>query len=156
MARKPRQIDYIAILKKMGNGGIKAPKKPPEQNNGELLSIEDRLKKILNIVNTPKKDGKMLFFVMYDIENNKVRRYIVKYLEKKGCSRIQKSIFLGNLDTQIVNQIKQDLAEVQSAYDNYDSILVVPITAEYLRSMKIIGQNINLDIIMQTKNALFF
>ena len=53
-------------------------------------------------------------------------------------------------------EIRNDLTEVQAAYDNQDSILVVPITSDYLRSMKIIGQNIDIDIITQSKTTLFF
>ena len=98
----------------------------------------------------------MLFFVMYDIESNKVRRYVVKYLERQGCTRIQKSIFLADLEMSKFNEIKNDLAEVQAVYENNDSILVVPITTEYLRSMKIIGQNIDTDVITHSRNTLFF
>ena len=98
----------------------------------------------------------MIFFIMYDIESNKVRRYIAKYLEKKGCTRIQRSIFLADADTAIYNEIKNDLTEVQACYDNNDSILVVPISPDYLRAMKIIGQSIDLDIITRSKTSLFF
>lgn len=98
----------------------------------------------------------MLFFVMYDVESNKVRRYVVKYLERQGCTRIQKSIFLADLEMSKFNEIKNDLAEVQAVYENNDSILVVPITTEYLRSMKIIGQNIDIDVITHSRNTLFF
>ena len=48
------------------------------------------------------------------------------------------------------------LTEVQECYENNDSILVVPISTDYLQSMKIIGKTIDVDIIMQTKNTLFF
>ena len=98
----------------------------------------------------------MLFFVMYDIESNKVRRLVANYLQRKGCVRIQRSIFLADLDAKEYNTIRMDLTEVQSTYENEDSILIVPISSEYLRSMKIIGQKIELDIIMHNKNTLFF
>ena len=98
----------------------------------------------------------MLFFVMYDIESNKVRRYVVKYLERKGCTRVQKSIFLANLSMEKYQDIRNDLAAVQAAYANEDSILIVPITTDYLRSMKVIGQNIDIDIITHTQSTLFF
>lgn len=52
--------------------------------------------------------------------------------------------------------IKNDLAVVQAAYDNNDSILVVPISTDYLRSMKIIGQNIDIDLILHNRNTLIF
>ena len=98
----------------------------------------------------------MLFFVMYDIESNKVRRHVVKYLERQGCTRVQKSIFLADLPTATYEKIKNDLADVQACYDNEDSILVVPISTDYLKAMKVIGQTINVDVITKTSNTLFF
>ena len=98
----------------------------------------------------------MLFFVMYDIESNKVRYNVVKYLERMGCYRIQKSIFLANLSMEKYENIRNSLVEVQSLYENHDSIIVCPVSSDILRSMKIIGQNINLDVITQSKNTLFF
>lgn len=52
--------------------------------------------------------------------------------------------------------IRKDLTAVQAAYDNNDSILIVPISSDYLKAMKIIGQKIELDVIMHNKNTLFF
>ncbi len=45
---------------------------------------------------------------------------------------------------------------MDNAYDNQDSILIVPITTDYLKSMRIIGKNIDIDIITHTRNTLFF
>lgn len=53
-------------------------------------------------------------------------------------------------------QIKGDMVMVQSLYENHDSIIVCPVSSDILRSMKIIGQNINIDVITQNKNTLFF
>ena len=122
-----------------------------------LQPIEVRARAILDIVNDPKRPiGNMLFFVMYDIESNKVRWHIAKYLIKKGCTRIQRSIFLADLSSILYEEIKKDLAEVQAMYENTDSILIVPISVNYLESMKIIGQNLDIDIIAHKKNTLFF
>lgn len=98
----------------------------------------------------------MLFFVMYDIESNKVRNLVVRYLQKSGCTRIQKSIFLAESPVATYNRIKEDLAEVQAAYDNQDSIIVLPVTTDYLRMMKIIGKTINVDVITKAQNTIFF
>ena len=129
-------------------------------NNHEYNDIEDielRIKHILGLTERIKKTpNKMLFFVMYDIEDNKVRRLVSKYLLRKGCTRIQKSIFLAETPVEIFSDIKNDLSEVQAAYDNNDSIIILPITTDYLRMMKIIGQNIDIDIITHSKNTLFF
>jgi CRISPR-associated protein Cas2 len=75
---------------------------------------------------------------------------------KNGCTRIQKSIFLADLPSSKYEKIRNDLTEVQAAYENLDSILVVPISTDYLKSMKIIDKNISVDVITKSKNTLFF
>lgn len=159
MGRSKNAKDYLVALQRLAES-IEVLGPPPnrEKDDWEVLpNLEQRVKSILGIIDDKyRKSTNMLFFVMYDIESNKVRRYVVKYLERKGCTRIQKSIFLADLSMDKYQDIRNDLAEVQAAYDNNDSILVVPITTDYLRSMKIIGQNIDVDIITHTRNTLFF
>lgn len=129
----------------------------PKEDNGVFLPLQERVDKLLDIVNKPgRKATQMLFFVMYDITSNKVRAMVAKYLIKKGCFRIQRSIFLADLNAGACNQIKTDLAEVQASYDNDDSILIVPVTENFLNAMKIIGKDLNLDIILDKRNTLFF
>lgn len=41
-------------------------------------------------------------------------------------------------------------------YDNNDSILIVPLSEDYARAMKIIGQEVDVDLILHSKNTLFF
>lgn len=123
----------------------------------EMDSLQERVNKILGIVNDKKrKTTNMLFFVMYDIESNKVRNIVFKYLKKEGCFNVQKSIFLADLPAEKFNTIKDNLLQVQSCYDNNDSILIVPISTDYLKSMKIIGKQIDVDIVMKNRNTLFF
>ena len=98
----------------------------------------------------------MLFFVMYDIEDNKVRTHIAKYLIKKGCVRIQKSIYIADQKPAIYREIHDTLREVQDIYDNKDSIILVPISTDEMRAMKIIGENIDFDMSLGNKNTLFF
>lgn len=159
MTKKKAPIDYLLALKKLQHSGI-SDSPPPNRTVSvmdDIPSLETRVYNLLGLVNDIKrKASNMLFFVMYDIESNKVRRYVVKYLERMGCTRVQKSIFLADLDAAKYQEIKSDLAEVQAAYDNEDSILVVPLSTEYLKAMKIIGKNINIDIITHSKNTLFF
>lgn len=157
--KQKQASDYIELLKKLKHSGLSGS--PPPNRTAvkldDLVSIEERINRVLNLINDKnRKATNMLFFVMYDIENNKVRNYIAKYLLKKGCSRIQKSIFLADLSISVYEEIKQDLSEVQQTYENNDSIILVPISTDYLQSMKIIGQNIDIDLITHTKNTLFF
>ena len=144
-------------MKRIENSRIGEQKIEEVPDVTELDSLEDRVNKIFRIVN--KKDRSatdMLFFVMYDIESTKVRNQVAKYLIQKGCHRIQKSIFLANIGMDSFQQIKNDLSEIQSFYDNVDSILLVPISSDYLQSMKIIGKSIDIDVITRSRNTLFF
>lgn len=126
-------------------------------NDDGFHSLDDRMKRIFEICNRKTiQSGYMLFFVMYDIGSNRVRNLVSKYLIKNGCVRIQKSIFLADLPSSVYKMICTDLSEVQSAYDNEDSILIVPISENYLDAMHIIGQKLDMDIIMHRYNTLFF
>lgn len=157
---KKTPLHYIEILRKLKRSGLEhSPQvNRPVGNIDDLPTLDERVKVLLGIVNKKRRpiDNRMLFFVMYDIESNKVRYNVVKYLERMGCHRIQKSIFLADISTEKYETIKRDLAEVQSLYENHDSIIVCPVSSDLIRSMKVIGKTINLDIITHTKNTLFF
>ena len=158
MAKKTA-LSYLEILKKLKSSGLE--NSPPISRTigdiDNLPSLEERIEFILGIANKKRIiEGNMLFFVMYDIESNKVRYNVVKYLERMGCHRIQKSIFLADLDMDKYETIKNDLAEVQSLYDNHDSIIICPVSSDLIKSMKVIGHSINLDIITHSKSTLFF
>ncbi|MDR0612636.1 MAG: CRISPR-associated endonuclease Cas2 [Dysgonamonadaceae bacterium] len=155
MPRKKKTVSFAERMLKLYRSGL--PKKlPPPADTGELPSLDDRVKQILGIAGHKHNNLRMLFFVMYDIEDNRVRSQVVKYLLKKGCSRIQKSIFLGDAEHAVYAQIKDDLAAVQECYENHDSIILVPISTDYLQAMRIIGKNIDVDVILKNKNTLFF
>ena len=159
MTKKKTALHYLEVLHKLKTSGL-ASSPPVNRRTGRLddmPGLKERVNHILGITKKAKKNSSsMLFFVMYDIESNKVRYNVVKYLDRMGCYRIQKSIFLADLSIDRYEKIKTDLAEIQSLYDNHDSIIVCPVSSDLLRSMKIIGQNINLDIITHSKNTLSF
>lgn len=128
----------------------------PSHDN-DLASLDERMRDLIGIIDHKERpDNYMLFFVMYDIESDKVRTLVSKYLQKQGCTRIQNSIFLADLPKDVYERIQTDLKEVQNCYDNHDSILVVPIPAEHLKSMAVIGKSIDISLIMKTKSTLFF
>lgn len=156
-AKKP-PLSFVDQMKKLIASGINdSPKIVVKDDSDALTPLEERVQDILGLSdNARKRKDRMLFFVMYDIEGDKVRRLVVKYLIREGCTRIQKSIFLADRPVATYNKIKSDLAEVQAVYDNEDSIIVLPVTTDYLRMMKVIGKNIDVDIITHNKNTLFF
>ena len=159
MPRKKRPpLSLAAQAKKLLESGIGgSPKVENKEPRDSLSPLEDRIKDLLGLTESRKKrQDRMLFFVMYDIESNKVRRLVCKYLIREGCSRVQRSIFLADLPIDTYARIKNDLAEIQTLYDNEDSIIVLPVSTDYLRMMKVIGKTVDVDIITHTKNTLFF
>ena len=152
-------VEVMRLLKQSTMDTSKPLKNVPvdKEKLEQTETLEQRVEKIFGIVDKNKrKSTDMLFFVMYDIESNKVRNLVFKYLKKSGCINIQNSVFLGDLEGDKFNKIKEDLRQVQACYDNNDSILIVPISTDYLKAMKIIGKQIDVDIVMRKRNTLFF
>jgi CRISPR-associated endonuclease Cas2 len=159
MGKKKEAGDYLLALKKLKDAGMENSRYINENKGAkdDLPTLEERVRSIFKIINNDKRpQGNMLFFIMYDIEHNKVRYNVAKYLIKKGCTRIQKSIFLADLDTATYQTIRDDLTEIQSLYDNHDSIIVCPVPTDVVRNMRVIGKQIDVDIITHSKNTLFF
>ena len=160
MARKKRaELTFAQKMFKLKRSGISGSPPPNviRSSSNDLEELSDRLQRILGIVTKHKnKAGDMIFFIMYDIESNKVRNLVAKYLIRKGCVRIQKSVFLADTDRQVFNAIRKDLAEVQECYENEDSIVLVPVSTDEIRAMKVIGRNIDADLVLKTRNTIVF
>jgi len=157
--KKKRSLTFVEKMHKFYLAGLKDSPPPNRMKNNMdgIPTIEQRVEQIMGIIkNNRESKGKMIYFVMYDIESNKVRTQIVKYLIKKGCVRVQKSIFIANTDRKVYDEIKNDLKEVQECYENKDSILLIPVSTDEVRAMKLIGENIDFDLVLKNRNTLFF
>ncbi|MDD3051480.1 MAG: CRISPR-associated endonuclease Cas2 [Candidatus Cloacimonetes bacterium] len=53
-----------------------------------------------------------MYLIAYDIESDKIRTKIAKYLEKKGL-RIQKSVFAVEVTSKAVSHIMKDLEKLR-------------------------------------------
>jgi CRISPR-associated endonuclease Cas2 len=124
----------------------------------EELPLSTKLEKLETwlIDQKKQKDRHMLYMVMYDIEDNRIRTQIAKYLIRKGCLRIQKSVYLAKSNRTTYQDIHQTLKEINEMYKNYDSIFVLPIPEEKFANMKVIGKNIEFELVTKSKNVLFF
>ncbi len=159
MAKKKTEISFVQMMRKFNRAGIEGSPSPNRRGCkiDDITSLEDRIDKLLGLVNQINRpSSNMIFFVMYDIENNKVRNHVAKYLLRQGCTRVQRSVFIADLPNSNYDSIRNDLTEVQAAYENNDSILIVPISTDYLTAMRVIGQTIEMDIITHKRNTLFF
>lgn len=154
----PRDLLMRSMLKhKAGIAKHRMMNVKRQSDVDDLPTLEERLKVILDLLNKKERQSSnMIFFVMYDIASNKVRRAVVKYLQRRGCHRVQRSIFLADVKPEVCSEIQHDLAAVQAMYDNKDSIFIVPLSIDYVKSMKVIGENIDFDLILKTKSTMFF
>lgn len=103
-----------------------------------------------------KKSDEMYCLIMYDIEDNKMRRVVAKYLERKGCIRVQKSIFFTKLHRHLYREIMDTLRKIQEAYQKNDSIILVPVGEDMLNNFTLIGRHIEFELMTQTSHTLFF
>lgn len=157
---RPRNtpISLRQRLERMRQSGLTAPAAPgPPPDDDALLPLPRRIQHILNIVkNSPQKATAMHYLIMYDIENNKVRRLVSKYLQQQGCIRIQKSVFMAHTEHPKFLAIYETLKDINSFYENADSIMLVPVNVADVRSMKLIGNNVNIEVLTDPRNTYFF
>lgn len=154
MAKSKKERDPLSYLQKMlamKRGGVSMS--PSKVELEDFDSIDVRIKKILGLQNNYKSTD-MIYFIMYDIEDNKVRRQIVKYLLKKGAFRIQKSIFMARSDRALFNEIHEAMRTINELYENSDSIIMVPIPSDVVNSMKLMGMNVDIEFITKSRNTL--
>lgn len=149
-------LETLSFLNKAGLKGIKSTDSP-KADLEEIESLNERIEKITGVFkHYINKPGNMIYFIMYDIENNKIRNHIAKYLLRKGCIRVQKSIFIADSDRKKYNELNSTLKEVQEMYENNDSIFFVPVSVDEIRAMKIIGKNVDFSMVIDTPNTMFF
>lgn len=158
--KKRPELTFLEKIRKIKKAGIENYKPVNMTTGEEDLPMEDipsRVRKILGIVQSNQISPlDMIYFVMYDIENDKIRNLIAKYLIQKGCIRVQKSIFLARSERKIFDEIHQTLKEVQEMYENQDSIIMVPVSTEQLRAMQLIGQNVDFTVVTDPPKIQFF
>lgn len=145
--QKPQEKKQKPDTEKIIRRAEQQPPEPFEERAEEMRQMFEALNQ--------KPKSEMIYFVMYDIENDRVRTKIAKYLEEKGLRRVQKSIFLGQTDRKQYQHIRNALTEIQESYDNHDSIFIVPMPEDYLKSMYIIGQEIDFSLTLHRSNTVF-
>jgi CRISPR-associated protein Cas2 len=101
-----------------------------------------------------------LTLIIYDITENKIRTQIAKYLEQKGCKRIQKSVFVARLDKTQKEHIRQKIKELQYNFPTLwletDSVLMFPFEADQLRQTEVFGNNPDFDEFLDPPSTYFF
>jgi CRISPR-associated protein Cas2 len=159
MAKKKRkELSFYERITRIRKAGLQSKGDLVSvPRNYEMLPLAERLPLVDKVLSkySNKKIDEMYAFIMYDIENNKVRNHIAKYLIKQGCTRVQKSVFLAELKRKTYQDIHSTLKDINAMYDNHDSIFFIPIGEDILNNMKIVGLNIDFELITNPGNTMF-
>lgn len=87
----------------------------------------------------------MLYWVMYDISDNKIRNRAVKECKNKGLYRVQKSIFLGELNKNQKDELKikmEMMIDIET-----DSIYIFPTSKDSIYDTDIIGNGFDRELV---------
>ncbi|MDW7732695.1 MAG: CRISPR-associated endonuclease Cas2 [Methanolobus sp.] len=96
----------------------------------------------------------MLVWVIYDIAENSVRKKVSDRCKNYGLYRVQKSVFLGDLNA---NQRDSLAVECEDVIDSdVDSVYIFPMDDESFRKVKLIGQAFDKELVNDEVLTTFF
>jgi len=96
----------------------------------------------------------MLTWFVYDITDDKIRRKIIKIAEKKGLYRVQKSVFLGNIEKNALDEIVIESETILNIKEG--SLYIFPMCERDFKEVKLIGLAFDKMLVNDEIKALFF
>lgn len=95
----------------------------------------------------------MLVWFIYDIVEDKIRKKISDKAIEQGLYRVQKSVFLGNIDTNLLDEL---VVFAESIIDpEEDSIYVFPMCQEDFKKVVLLGQAFDKAMVNDEISSLF-
>jgi CRISPR-associated protein Cas2 len=95
----------------------------------------------------------MLVWFIYDISDDKTRRKIIKIAQTSGLYRVQKSVFLGNIDSNTMDEAVLQSEELMN--EKTDSLYVFPMCKQDFKSVILKGQAFDKSMVTDEVKALF-
>ena len=96
----------------------------------------------------------MLVWVMYDIADDKIRRKAIKICKNVGLYRVQKSIFLGDIEENDFDEVKLRLEDTVDLKN--DSVYVFTMSKNELNKAGLIGQAFDKELVTDEIISKFF
>lgn len=95
----------------------------------------------------------MLTWVIYDIVSDRSRSKVAKSCEKAGIYRVQKSVFLGDLNKTQILELTETITELIDM--NVDSVYIFPMSKDEFQASALLGQAFDKELITDEVRALF-
>lgn len=99
------------------------------------------------------KQGDKLVWLIYDISESKTRGKIAKACKNKGLYRVQKSAFLGTLNSNQIDELK--LICEDAIKPDEDSVYIFPMCEDDFKKVKLLGQAFDKNLVTDEIKALF-
>lgn len=96
----------------------------------------------------------MLTWVVYDIVDNKKRDRVAKACKNYGLYRVQKSVFLGTLNSNEIDELALKCEDIFNADE--DSVYVFPMCEEDFKKVKLLGQAFDKRLVNDELISKFF
>ena len=79
----------------------------------------------------------MKVVVMYDVSDDRARESLATHLQRLGLTRVQRSVFIGRANPQIL----KDIERIARSHinPNSDVVHIVPVDEGYWRRSKVLG-----------------
>ncbi len=95
----------------------------------------------------------MIVWVLYDIEDDKIRSKIAKFCKQAGLYRVQFSVFLGTIDLNQKNILR---LQIEALIDvEKDSLYIFPMSKSELQSTALLGKAFDKKMVTDEIKALF-
>ncbi len=95
----------------------------------------------------------MIAWVMYDIEDDKVRSKVAKLCKQAGLYRVQFSVFLGSVDANQKDTLELQIRE--QIDEEKDSVYIFPMSKNELQATVLLGKAFDKKMITDEVKALF-
>ncbi len=96
----------------------------------------------------------MLVWVVYDIQSNKIRNNVVRRCKNRGLYRVQKSVFLGEVEENQLDELKLEIEKLINL--NKDSVYVFPMSRAELKKAGLLGQAFDKELVTDEIISKFF
>lgn len=96
----------------------------------------------------------MLVWVIYDITENKVRQKVSDRCKSYGLYRVQKSVFLGDLNTNERDSLGVECEELIDI--DRDSVYIFPMDEQSFKKVQLIGQAFDRKLVSDEVLTKFF
>ncbi len=99
------------------------------------------------------KQGDKLVWVIYDVRSDRTRNKIAKACKNAGIYRVQKSVFLGALNKNQIDELSimcEDIIDQKK-----DSVYIFPLCEDDFKKVKLLGQAFDKELVANEVLELF-